>query len=161
MLSTQPPTNCKDSGRMTSLKGLVENECGTQNPILKLASHFTSDRTLIAQDGIKTSIGSMHADENEFVTDYFNENPLLYKQRKQAPQTFHMENLFSELLNIDKHTNNLTNINLNSKMANDWSAEYTRALQPKPNNSTNNFGNDIKWSTEYLKQSETTLYDDA
>jgi hypothetical protein len=148
---------------MTSFKSLVENECGTQNPILKLASHFTTDRTLISQDGIRNNVSSI-ADENDFVNEYFNDNPLLYKHRKQAPQTFHMENLFSELLNIDKHTNNLTNINLNSKMANDWSAEYTRALPPQSKTNNNNvisMADDIKWSTEYLTQRETTLYDDA
>jgi hypothetical protein len=152
----------------SSFKGLVENECGSQNPLLKLASHFTTDRTLINQDGIKSHT---IVDENEFVNEYFNDNPLFYNkhQRKQAPQTFHMENLFSELLNIDnKHTNNLTNINLNSKTAADWSSEYTRGLQSqsKFNNNNSNMAdtmvsNDVKWSTEYLTQRETTLYDDA
>ncbi len=32
-----------------AMKNFVDQECGQQNPLLKLTSHFTTDRSLINQ----------------------------------------------------------------------------------------------------------------
>jgi len=133
------------------MKGLTENECGGQNPLMKLTTHFTNNSEhLRTQDAIKNRQQSTNADA--FVSEYLgidqkvpqlNQNDhqqqQRYQQVQQQPRTFQMERLLNELKQIDtdnankvirqpkSNTDNknqqLNNANTNNS-ANEWSQEY-------------------------------------
>lgn len=63
-----------------------------------------------------------------------------------------MENLFNEL-HIEQKNKSI-DINL---LANEWTNDFSRTN----NRQLNSAQDHLQWSTEYLAQTESTLYDDA
>jgi len=120
------------------MKGLIENECGGQNPLMKLTAHFTSTgEQKIAQDALRsmrtnaatanttttTGDSSQNAKVNadNFVSEYLGidqksaaaANSSMLK-RIPAPRTFQMEALLNELKQIDNSNMSLSSTNLNN-----------------------------------------------
>ena len=64
-----------------------------------------------------------------------------------------MENLFNELIKVDNDSLKINkNVGLDKNLlANDWALDY--------NNSNSKI--DLQWSSDYLTQTETTLYNEA
>ena len=104
------------------MKGLIENECGGQNPLMKLAGHFnnTSEQKL-TQEAIKSlraaaAVAVAHQSSNQInsdqlVNDYLNNHLIdannnnaaaVVGRRLPAPRTFQMGSLLNELKQIDK-----------------------------------------------------------
>ena len=87
----------------------------------------------------------------------------------QAPRTFQMEKLLSELKQIDNTSLSTAaadqvalnqNSFLNTNASNDWSQEYWSSMlvkQPSASIDEKSF----KWSTDYLTQTEATIFDEA
>lgn len=72
-----------------------------------------------------------------------------------------MENLFNELTHVDDNlkTSNKKLLDVNS-LANDWAVDYSRNSTVKQQNS-NKLLPDLQWSSDYLTQTESTLYNDT
>ncbi|XP_049270481.1 peroxisomal targeting signal 1 receptor isoform X2 [Rhipicephalus sanguineus] len=84
-----------------SLRNLVEAECGTPNPLVKLSSHAIQDSAR-QQEGFlrQRHHGLGAAGTSEVLVDEF-----LAERRgpeRMAPQTFHMAGLLQEMHNIEK-----------------------------------------------------------
>lgn len=167
------------------LKGLTENECGGQNPLMKLTNHFTNNSEhLRTQDNVKNRQQLNNSVADSFVSEYlgidqkvpnqqhFNHNAPIQRRQQQQPRTFQMERLLSELKQIDTDNktirqpqtsslNNQSNASLTNNVnpANDWSQEYfslnNMLIKQQPNDC------DLKWSTDYLTQTEATIFDEA
>ena len=75
------------------MKGLVEGDCGGSNPLLRLTSHFTTDRAHL-QDGLGPA---REASEQGLVTEFLAET----RQVTRRPQTFRMDSLLREMREIE------------------------------------------------------------
>ncbi|XP_071840318.1 peroxisomal targeting signal 1 receptor-like [Apostichopus japonicus] len=88
----------------TGMRDLVDAECGTANPLMKLTSHFTQDKSM-RQEGIRPpnrlaeqSQRFSGIPENQLVNEF-----LADQHRHVAPpQTFHMESLLREMNDIER-----------------------------------------------------------
>lgn len=108
------------------MKGLIENECGGQNALMKLTSHFTNaSEQQIAQDAIRNQRTEMiqplaqKQNADSFVSEYLGidqksnhlANSIMLK-RLPAPRTFQMEALLNELKQIDHSQMSMSSTNL-------------------------------------------------
>ena len=76
-----------------SMKGLVEGDCGGSNPLLRLTSHFTTDRAHL-QEGLGPA---RDLSEQGLVTEFLAET----RQVTRRPQTFRMDSLLREMREIE------------------------------------------------------------
>lgn len=164
------------------MKGLLENECGGQNPLMKLTTHFTNNEHLRTQDAIQNHPQqSNDVVADSFVSEYLgiDQNvPFHNRMPQQQPRTFQMEKLLNELKQIDTDKAAVANLanptNLNNQIqlsnsnttstnsANDWTQEYfslNNMLMRKSPLIIEDRG--LKWSTDYLTQTEATIFDEA
>ncbi|XP_013412117.1 peroxisomal targeting signal 1 receptor isoform X2 [Lingula anatina] len=86
-----------------AMRDLVEGECGAANPLMKLTTHFTQDKSL-RQEGFQharrpgvVSRPFGEAREEELVQEFLQE-----QYRQMAPQTFSMSGLLQEMQDIEK-----------------------------------------------------------
>ena len=98
------------------MKGLIENECGGQNPLMKLTAHFTSpaNEQTLSQEAMRQQKQKL-PEPHQLVSEYLaiesekhSTRPLLQQQhqnqflrRLPAPRSFQMEALFNELKHMD------------------------------------------------------------
>lgn len=132
----------------------MENECGGQNPLMKLTSHFTNtSEHLRTQDVLKTRNQQANSADS-FISEYLGIDQKLPQQQQhnqqqnlpfrgpqqqqQQPRTFQMEKLLNELKQIDTdnatigqhltpNSNNQLQYNsnfFNNGAADEWSQEY-------------------------------------
>lgn len=159
------------------MKGLTENECGGQNALMKLTSHLTanSDHVRIQDTQRSRHTGSSAADA--LVSEYLGIDqtvPIQHQQqarpgpiRQQQARSFHMEKLLSELKQIDTESHKF-NVPAVLPGSDSWSQEYF-SLNPSMSGAGHNNNMSLnldgpsafKWSTEYLTQSEATIFDEA
>jgi peroxin-5 len=147
------------------MKGLMENECGGQNPLMKLTTHFTNNSDhLRTQDAIKSRQNANPTADN-FISEYLGIDQKVPQQQHQ-PRTFQMGRLLNELKQIDSQ--NIDNkavcqpisAKFNSMpVDNEWSDEYFSLNNVIMKQSPMIYEN--KWSTDYLTQSEATIFDEA
>lgn len=150
------------------MKGLTENECGGQNALMKLASHLSSNSEhLRVQDRqFSRHMNGMAAPStaaDALVSEYLGIDQRVPAQpgpiQQQQPRTFQMEKLLSELKQIDSESQKLQVAALPG--GNDgWAHEYF-SLNPTSGSVANSGPGAFKWSTEYLTQSEATIFDEA
>ena len=76
------------------MKGLVEGECGGSNPLMRLTSHYTSDRAHL-QDGLGPAT---NISEQGLVTEFLAETRHV---TSRLPQTFRMDTLLQEMREIE------------------------------------------------------------
>ncbi|CAF1668858.1 unnamed protein product [Adineta ricciae] len=90
---------------MTTSRTLLQPECGTTNPLIKLTEFHKHDKTLVTQDGLinrSSSINSasnnsnVHGDAtvDKFVNEYHNSS-------SAAPNTFRLRDLLTSLSSSD------------------------------------------------------------
>lgn len=88
----------------SGMRDLVDPECGTSNPLMKLTSHYTKDRSM-RQEGIRPP-GTFASQSRDFtsVPEHELVNEFLADQQRHvpAPQTFHMEALLREMNDIER-----------------------------------------------------------
>jgi peroxin-5 len=122
---------------MAALKPLLDAECGTTNPLIKLSQFYTRDNTLVTQDGLikpatnNFSNANLTGGSNATIDELVNE----YHRPIAAPNTFHLEGLLTGLRladdtvdNTNKHEYEWTSQFLDS-FTNDFSTNM-----PKTNN---------------------------
>ncbi|XP_064459519.1 peroxisomal targeting signal 1 receptor-like isoform X2 [Ornithodoros turicata] len=157
-----------------SARDLVEGQCGTQNSLMKLASHLSQDRAL-QQDGLQraalrssqTAIGYPPSSASLLVDEFLAQAPRL--DERMAPQSFHMGGLLQEMRDIENAYRPMPQqapgvaalaaskewVNeflppegkgTTAAAAENWSKEF--ALQ------SNVVPADSKWAAEYLVDSE-------
>ncbi|CAF3953873.1 unnamed protein product [Adineta steineri] len=83
---------------MTTFKPLVDAECGTTNPLIKLSELYKEDKKLVIQDGINPSLinfsdTNLTINSDTIVDELVNE----YHRPIIAPNTFHLESLLKDL----------------------------------------------------------------
>jgi ABC-type branched-subunit amino acid transport system ATPase component len=106
------------------MKGLIENECGGQNPLMKLTSHFvgptaTGNDQMLSQEALRNiqQQQKLNTPEQQLVSEYLGieseknarvaglmhqkNNANQFMRRMPAPRSFQMEALFNELKHID------------------------------------------------------------
>lgn len=107
------------------MKGLIENECGGQNPLMKLTSHFAgpmpgNEQQILSQEAIRhmQQQQKLNTPEHQLVSEYLaieseknarvglmnqknGNNTNQFVRRVPAPRSFQMEALFNELKHID------------------------------------------------------------
>lgn len=101
------------------MKGLIENECGGQNPLMKLTAHFggpaANSQILSQQEAIRSmqQQQSSMPREHQLVSEYLaieseksgrasiGSGGDQFVRRLPAPRSFQMEALFNELKQID------------------------------------------------------------
>lgn len=155
------------------MKGLMENECGGQNPLMKLTTHFTNNSShMRTQDAAKNRHQSnVNQTADNFISEYLGIDQKV-PQQQQQPRTFQMGRLLNEIKQID--SSNIDNkavrqprsnhgVNkLNSPVESDWSQEYfslnSILLKQSPLIYEDRA---FKWSADYLTQSEATIFDEA
>uniref|UniRef100_A0A2R5LN57 Peroxisomal targeting signal 1 receptor n=1 Tax=Ornithodoros turicata TaxID=34597 RepID=A0A2R5LN57_9ACAR len=157
-----------------SARDLVEGQCGTQNSLMKLASHLSQDRAL-QQEGLQraalrssqTAIGYPPSSASLLVDEFLAQAPRL--DERMAPQSFHMGGLLQEMRDIENAYRPMPQqapgvaalaaskewVNeflppegrgTTAAAAENWSKEF--ALQ------SNVVPADSKWAAEYLVDSE-------
>ncbi|UJR26474.1 hypothetical protein I4U23_007801 [Adineta vaga] len=125
---------------MAALKPLLDAECGTTNPLIKLSQFYTRDNTLVTQDGLikpatnTFTSANLTGGSNATIDELVNE----YHRPISAPNTFHLEGLLTGLRladdaldNTNKHEYEWTTQFLDS-FTNDFTSHSTNA--PKINN---------------------------
>ncbi|KAK8769930.1 hypothetical protein V5799_013604 [Amblyomma americanum] len=158
-----------------SIRNIVEAECGTPNPLVKLSSHAIQDSAR-QQEGLlrQSHHGPLGAagTSTELVDEFMAER---HGQERMAPQTFHMAGLLQEMCDIEKMYQpplpvpGVADMGLSKAWANEfvptmldvkeepalvaasWSREYAAAAVGVPSTSQ---ATPIKWAAEYLLEGE-------
>jgi hypothetical protein len=150
------------------MKGLIENECGGQNPLMKLAGHFnnTSEQKL-TQEAIKSlraaaAVAVAHQSSNQInsdqlVNEYLNNHVIdannnntsaaVVGRRLPAPRTFQMGSLLNELKQIDKTSQLYQSTQSVSSSSNQQLANNNNNSISSSVSSNNLINND--WTQEY------------
>jgi len=120
---------------MAALKPLLDAECGTTNPLIKLSQFYTRDNTLVTQDGLikpptnnfsnANLTGGSNATIDELVSEYH--RPIA------APNTFHLEGLLTGLHIADDATLDNTN-----KHEYEWTSQFLDSFNNDYSNQTAN-----------------------
>jgi len=107
---------------MAALKPLLDAECGTTNPLIKLSQFYSRDNTLVTQDGLikpTTSNYPVNANltggGNATIDELVNE----YHRPIAAPNTFHLEGLLTGLRLADDN-----NIDSTTKQDFEWTSQF-------------------------------------
>lgn len=129
---------------MAALKPLLDAECGTTNPLIKLSQFYSRDNTLVTQDGLikpatnNFSNANLTGGSNATIDELVNE----YHRPIAAPNTFHLEGLLTGLRladdtvdNTNKHEYEWTTQFLDS-LTNDFSSFSTNTSKPNNNYSS-------------------------
>ncbi|CAF1487300.1 unnamed protein product [Adineta steineri] len=93
---------------MAALKPLLDAECGTTNPLIKLSQFYTRDNTLVTQDGLikpatnNFTSANLTGGSNATIDELVNE----YHRPISAPNTFHLEGLLTGLRLADDNVDN-------------------------------------------------------
>ena len=107
-------------------------------------------------DGIKNILTSKISNlSQDFVDEYLTDNA---KFRRLAPNTIQMKNLYNELVYIDNNIKNSNNKVDTNTLANEWSADYNSNIHQ---NYKSQQLQGLQWSTEYLAETESNLYNNA
>jgi hypothetical protein len=151
------------------MKGLTENECGGQNALMKLTSHLTANSEHMRIQDTQRSRPTADA----FVSEYLGidqkvpvqrqqlPGPIQQQQHQQQPRTFQMEKLLSELKQIDTENQKFQVPAFKPNQTDSWTQEYFSLNPSNLNNVPLDGPSAFKWSTEYLTQSEATIFDEA
>ncbi len=156
------------------MKGLTENECGGQNPLMKLTSHFTNNSGhLRTQDVIKSrQQPNVSTTADNFISEYLGIDQKVPQQPLQhQPRTFQMNRLLKEIKEIDSSSidnkavcqpkNHGIN-KLNLPVDSDWNQEYFSLNNMIFKQSPHIYDDRaFKWSADYLTQSEATIFEEA
>jgi len=171
------------------MKGLLENECGAQNPLIKLTSHFTNaSEQLRTQDQVKSQHNQLHskgpiAQAECYVSEYLGiDQKVPAIRRTQVPRTFQMEKLLNELKQIEttntngiignrklntpamhgpaSNTHSLFNGATVNSLSNEWSQEYWSSMLIKQSPMIID-DRAFKWSADYLTHTEATVFDET
>jgi len=154
------------------MKGLMENECGGQNPLMKLTTHFTNTSGhLRTQDASRSrQQANVNPTADMFISEYLGIDQKVPHQQQQ-PRTFQMGRLLNEIKQIDSSSiDNKAVCQPRSHMANklslpvdsDWNQEYfslnNMLLKQSPLIYEDRA---FQWSADYLTQSEATIFNEA
>ncbi|XP_066296627.1 peroxisomal targeting signal 1 receptor-like isoform X2 [Branchiostoma lanceolatum] len=126
-----------------AMRQLVEGECGGANPLMKLTTHFTQDKTL-RQEGLRPGFPAARglpvtpdrfaeASEEQLVNEF-----LADQRSHAAPTTFRMDALMQEMREIED-------------------AEMRSRLAQAPN--VADLATSANWADEYLVKEGTDLND--
>ncbi|EDO47754.1 predicted protein [Nematostella vectensis] len=105
-----------------AMRDLVEGECGDANPLMKLVSHFTQDKSLHQKHLKKEILIRMYMGMFQLVEEY------LQDPRSHAPpQTFRMDDLLHEMTEIEQRSLHHTPVRapgVADLATSEWAAEY-------------------------------------
>ncbi|XP_041377756.1 peroxisomal targeting signal 1 receptor-like isoform X2 [Gigantopelta aegis] len=148
-------------------RNLVEGDCGANNSLMKLTSHYTQDRAF-KQEGFRPPGFIPHqvsrpitdATPDELVNEFLSGH-----QTAMAPQTFHMGSLLQEMREIEeaeiRHPPNRAPAIADLAVTGDWTAEFMAENNLEQGDWVKEFAAehhrappDVKWAKEYLDQTE-------
>nr|CAG4640820.1 EOG090X054E [Eulimnadia texana] len=128
-----------------ALRDLVDGECGARNPLMKVASHFTEDKTFRhEQRHVRPGAAPVDLAEDEMVREFLADTSV--RGAGAGPSTFHMGALLQEMRDLEKNNfygasiqqgPNIAHIAMNE--ASNWASEFMKEEQ-----------ND--WGREFLEQ---------
>nr|XP_054769102.1 peroxisomal targeting signal 1 receptor-like isoform X1 [Lytechinus pictus] len=140
-----------------AMRDLVDGECGTANPLMRLTSHFTQDKSL-HQEGLQHLPGPggfvqgarpfLEAPDQELVNEFLSD------QHRHAgpPQTFRMDALLQEMQEIEglHHRQALAQAPGVADLASraDWAAEFLEAEQKRAEEIVDD--TDLNWTKDFL-----------
>ncbi|KAK3104843.1 hypothetical protein FSP39_011457 [Pinctada imbricata] len=144
-----------------AMRNLVDGDCGGNNSLMKLTTHFTQDKALRQEGLFHGRVPPHHA--VVLVEEFFGEHATT-----MAPQTFHMGGLLQEMREIEEHEFKyvpqrapaIAELASSDKWADeflsadkappgpDWTNEYLAQKPPL------HPPGDMKWAEEYLDHTE-------
>ncbi|XP_054715772.1 peroxisomal targeting signal 1 receptor-like [Uloborus diversus] len=134
-----------------AMRDLIDTDCGLSNPLMKVASHYTQEKS--HQAGQPSSASASDQLVKEFLLDS-------NEVERQAPDTFNMEGLLHQMSEIDElyHRSPAQNIQAFST-PNDWVQNYLGSHDIAYENNRLNTLNplDNTWAEEYLITSEQDI----
>uniref|UniRef100_A0A2L2Y324 Peroxisomal targeting signal 1 receptor n=1 Tax=Parasteatoda tepidariorum TaxID=114398 RepID=A0A2L2Y324_PARTP len=133
-----------------AMRDLIEADCGLTNPLLKVAGHFTQDKS---QQAVQSSRGSA-SDQlvKEFLLD-------TNQAERHAPETFNMQSLLHQMSEIDALYYQPPEVKHESSEENVWVEAYLDSHDlAYENNRLNSLDSlDNSWADEYLITSEQDI----
>ncbi|XP_022783492.1 peroxisomal targeting signal 1 receptor-like isoform X1 [Stylophora pistillata] len=154
-----------------AMRDLVEGECGSANPLMKLVTHFTQDQSFhhegLVQDrfGPPRELGERafhEAQEDQLVSEFLRD-----PRTHAPPQSFRMGDLLHEMKEIEQQNQHHTPVRapgiadlassewaaeyMSSEVqrAEEWSKEYVHEERFQPRAGLHDFP--TKWADEYLE----------
>ncbi|XP_006819303.1 peroxisomal targeting signal 1 receptor-like [Saccoglossus kowalevskii] len=161
-----------------AMRDFIDGECGGANPLMKLTTHFTQDKSL-QQEGFRRGVihprdlerGFIEAPEQQLVNEFLAE-----QHHHAPPQTFRMDALLHEMQAIEDAQYRPMPVRgprVAEIATEDWAAEFLTKEQQRPpeeaswtteflenpnQSAVANVVPDTKWAAEYLEQSEDHLW---
>ncbi|XP_048580653.1 peroxisomal targeting signal 1 receptor isoform X2 [Nematostella vectensis] len=153
-----------------AMRDLVEGECGDANPLMKLVSHFTQDKSLHQEGLIHDRFGPhQHLQERAFHERQEHELVEEYLQDPRShapPQTFRMDDLLHEMTEIEQRSLHHTPVRapgVADLATSEWAAEYMSTEVQRAEEWAQEYDNSeilhsaelhsspAKWAAEYLE----------
>ncbi|XP_068699598.1 peroxisomal targeting signal 1 receptor-like [Montipora foliosa] len=154
-----------------AMRDLVEGECGSANPLMKLVTHFTQDQSFQQEGLVHERFGhQIDLDEQAFHETSQDElvSEFLHDPRTHAPpQSFRMGDLLHEMQEIEQRNAHHTPVrapgiadlassewaaeymSAEVQRAEEWSKEYENGRRLQPVAGVHNVP--TKWADEYLE----------
>lgn len=154
-----------------AMRDLVEGECGSANPLMKLVTHFTQDQSFHQEGLVQDRFGpprelgerAFHeAQEDQLVSEFLRD-----PRTHAPPQSFRMGDLLHEMKEIEQQNQHHTPVRapgiadlassewaaeyMSSEVqrAEEWSKEYVHEERFQPRAGLHDFP--TKWADEYLE----------
>lgn len=161
-----------------AMRDLVEGECGSANPLMKLVTHFTQDQSFHQEGLVQDRFGpprelgerAFHeAQEDQLVSEFLRD-----PRTHAPPQSFRMGDLLHEMKEIEQQNQHHTPVRapgiadlassewaaeyMSSEVqrAEEWSKEYVHEERFQPRAGLHDFP--TKWADEYLEHVRVNEY---
>lgn len=129
-----------------AMRDLVEGECGSTNPLMKLVTHFTQDQSFQQEGLVQDRFGphrelgqrSFHETHQDELVSEFLHDPRMHA----PPQSFRMGDLLHEMKDIEQRNLHHTPVRapgIADLASSEWAAEYM----------SSEFQRAEEWSKEY------------
>lgn len=154
-----------------AMRDLVEGECGSANPLMKLVTHFTQDQSFHQEGLVQDRFGpprelgerAFHEAQEDQLVSEFLRDPRMHA----PPQSFRMGDLLHEMKEIEQQNQHHTPVRapgiadlassewaaeyMSSEVqrAEEWSKEYVHEERFQPRAGLHDFP--TKWADEYLE----------